>query len=94
MSNIIHGANVGLAKIIKPRGPYFVGGDGHYYPYYLITARVAQMVAKFPHLNGAHIRVQLDAIGILPQFESGSTSFPLPYSFYELKQGKPLVFEG
>lgn len=51
-------------------------GDKRSYREIAIAIRIAH-----PHLIGAHISVQAEALGLLDELEAGETPYMLPYSF-------------
>ena len=60
------------------KGPYFKGPDGTKYHF---IALGDQITREHPKLIGEHIFHQLDALGIRPAFDAGSTPTILPWSF-------------
>ena len=57
---------------------FFRGPDGTKYMYQKIGEEIAN---DHPDLVGVHIFEQLDAVGLRPVFERGTTPYILPYSF-------------
>ena len=57
---------------------FFRGPDGTKYYFDDISNTIA---SKHPDLVGKHIFLQLDAAGLRPVFERGTTPYVLPYSF-------------
>ena len=58
--------------------PYFRGPDGTAYPFAVLASRVR---TEAPETLGAHISVQLAALGLLDAMHRGSTPCMLPYTF-------------
>src|SRR3954447_21403272 len=57
---------------------YFIGASGQRYTYAEIADRIRD---EAPHTLGQHIFVQLEAIGLLEEFQNGATPCGLPSSF-------------
>lgn len=66
----------------KPEYPYFIGGSGCWYSYRAISELIRKYLIYAPELKGANIKKQLEFLGILEEFETGTTKFQLPFSFY------------
>ena len=64
-------------------GPYFTGitGGKHYYKGLAETIK-----QKHPEERGKHIFSQLMALGLMVEFEEGSTPYGLPYSFSDYEE--------
>jgi hypothetical protein len=74
--------------------PYFRGASGKRYPYPEIAERIRK---EAPQTLGKPITVQLEAIGLLEEFQGGGTPYVLPSTFAEAEtpllvpSGRPLV---
>lgn len=66
----------------SPTHPYFIGGSGLWYSYQAIAELIRKYLIYAPELKAAHINKQLEFLGIKDEFETGTTPFQLPYSFY------------
>jgi hypothetical protein len=60
--------------------PYFRGASGTRYPFAEIADRIRR---EAPQTLGKHIFVQLEAIGLLREFQDGTTPYGLPFTFAE-----------
>ena len=73
---------------------YFRGASGTYYTYAEIAARIRK---EKPLTLGKHITVQLKALGLLEEFQAGTTPCGLPFTFAEVEtpllvpSGSPLI---
>jgi hypothetical protein len=74
--------------------PYFRGASGKRYTYADIADRIRR---EKPLTLGKHIFVQLEAIGLLEEFQNGATPCGLPFTFakvdcpFLVPAGSPLV---
>lgn len=62
-------------------GGYFIGGDGLKYDFMAISLRLKNDFDYTKKLKGKHISIQLEYLGILEKFETGTTPRQLPFSF-------------
>ena len=60
--------------------PYFRGASGRRYTYAEIADRIRM---EAPQTLGKHIFVQLEALGLLREFQDGTTPCGLPFTFAE-----------
>ena len=59
---------------------YFHGASGTFYTYAEIADRIRR---EKPLTLGKHITVQLKALGLLEEFQAGTTPCGLPFTFAE-----------
>jgi hypothetical protein len=57
---------------------YFRGKSGTLYYYGWLGDEIE---AQFPDLMGRHIREQIEALGLLEEFDGGESPCSLPYTF-------------
>lgn len=57
---------------------YFRGKSGNLYYYGWLSDEIDD---RFPQLRGKHIREQVEALGLLDEFDGGESPCSLPYSF-------------
>ena len=60
--------------------PLFIGNDGTVYDAHSI--RIEMKSRGMNELKGKHIRLQLAELGLLEEFDKGSTPWQLPYSIW------------
>lgn len=63
-----------------PKTPYFIGESGLLYDYAGIKNQLNRL-DNWRELVGKHIFVQLEALGLLCEFDNGQTPCQLPASF-------------
>ena len=57
---------------------YFIGTSGKRYAFADLADRIR---AQAPETLGKHIRIQLATLGLLEEFEGGTTPCGLPFTF-------------
>jgi hypothetical protein len=67
--------------------PYFRGPSGTRYAYSDIADRIR---IEAPQTLGQHIFVQLEALGLLREFQDGTTPFGLPFTFADAAKHTPM----